>query len=55
MERWWNDTDSVNPKCWVRNLSQCHCFHQKSHRHWSGIEPETPRWEAGDWPEQLLP
>jgi hypothetical protein len=22
--RWWSDTDRGNPKCWDRNLSQCH-------------------------------
>jgi len=56
MERWWNDTERVKPKYWERNLSQCRLIHQKYDRHWSGIEPETQRWETGGWPpEQLLP
>jgi len=32
---------------WVKNLRQCHCVHHISHMDWPGIEPESPRWEAG--------
>ena len=41
-------------------FSSCQCeFRQlvchKSHIYWIGIEPGTPRWEAGDWsPEPRL-
>jgi len=35
-----------------KNLSQCHVIHGKSHVDWPGIEDETPRREAGDWPPE---
>jgi hypothetical protein len=30
------------------NLTQRHFVHHKSHMTWPGLEPEPPRWEAGD-------
>jgi hypothetical protein len=30
------------------NSSQCHSVHHKSHMMRPGIEPGSPRWEAGD-------
>jgi hypothetical protein len=33
-EHWWNDTDRRKPKCWKKNLSQCHFADHKSHMDW---------------------
>jgi hypothetical protein len=40
---WLNDTDRGKQKYWERNLSQCHCVHQKSHMDWPGIEAGSAR------------
>jgi hypothetical protein len=47
-ERRWNDTDRGKEKTSVKNLSQRHFVHQKSHTDWPDREPGTQRWEAGD-------
>jgi hypothetical protein len=48
MEYRWNEIDRGKPKYSVKNLSECHLVHHKSHMDWTGIEPGPPRWEAGD-------
>jgi hypothetical protein len=48
MEHRWNETDMGNPKYSWKNLSHCHFVHHKSYTDWFGMEPEHPRWKAGD-------
>jgi len=44
VEHWWNDTDRGKPKCWEKNVYQCH----ESYMAWPAIELGTLRWEAGN-------
>jgi Zn-finger protein len=48
MEHRWNEIDREKPKYSVKDLSQCHFVHNKSHMELNGIEPGPPRSEAGD-------
>jgi hypothetical protein len=54
--RWWWIVRSMEQSVeWVaaeteilgENLTQCWFVHQRSHMTWSGLEPGSPRWEAG--------
>jgi hypothetical protein len=47
MEHRGNEIDKGKPKYSGKNLSQCHFVHHKSHMDRPGIEPGSPRWEAG--------
>jgi hypothetical protein len=48
MEGRWNEIDRVKPKYSRKNLSKWYFVHHKFHMDWHGIEPASPRWEAGD-------
>jgi hypothetical protein len=48
MEHRWNEIDGGKPKYLDKNLFQCHFDHHKSHVDRPGIDPEPPRWEAGE-------
>jgi hypothetical protein len=48
MEDRWNELDRGKPKYSGKNMSQCHFVYYKSHINRPGIEPGSPRWEAGD-------
>ena len=41
MERWWNGTDRGQMRYSEENFSKWYLVHQKSHVHWSEIEPEN--------------
>lgn len=46
IEQSWSDIDEGKPKFSDGNLYRCYFVHQKSHIHWRGIEPGSPRGEA---------
>jgi hypothetical protein len=48
----WNDIDGRKLKNLVKNLSQCHFVHHKSHTYWPRHEPGLLLWETGDWPPE---
>jgi len=48
VEHWCNDADSGLPNYFVKNLSQYHIVHLKSHVNWPGMEPGYPGSEASD-------
>jgi hypothetical protein len=41
-------------KCWNKYLSPCHFVYHKFGVVWPGIEPESPRWDADDWPAWVM-
>jgi hypothetical protein len=48
MEHRWNDIDRGKPKYSVKNLSQCHFVHQKSHMEHrrNEIDREKPKYSV---------
>jgi hypothetical protein len=46
---WAGETEVVG-----KNLPQCHFVHHKSYMTWTWLEPEPPRWEAGNESPELL-
>ena len=56
MKRWWRDNDRGKTEV-LGERESCHSVtfvHHNTHAKWSGIEPETPRWEIADWPSEGL-
>jgi hypothetical protein len=43
VEQWCNDTAGGKMMYWEKNLSWCHCVHDKHHTEWPGIEPRSTR------------
>jgi len=50
MEHWWNYTNRGKRKYSEKSLSYGHVFRHKFHKEIPTIEPDSPRWCAGDWP-----
>lgn len=48
VEHWRNDTYKRESQYVGRNWSQRQCVHHEFHTEEPGIEPVTPRWQAGD-------
>ena len=44
MAQCWNDTDRLKPTYPKKIMSRRSTIHNKSHMHWSGIEPSPPYW-----------
>ena len=52
VEQWWDDSIWRETKWSERNLSSATFVRHKHHMDWPGIEPGSPRWEAGDYPPE---
>jgi hypothetical protein len=48
VEQWWGDSIRRKTKWSERNLSSATFVRHKHHVDWPGIEPGSPRWQAGN-------
>lgn len=54
VERWWNELLAKEIYILGGNLPQCQIVHSKSHINLPGLETGPPRWEAGEYPPDVL-
>jgi len=52
-QNWWNITDRGEQNYSEQNLSHCQFVHNEIQVDWTYIEDGTPRWKAGDHPDEL--